>query len=534
MAEMIRAGGGDQKCVSQYANDASNFSTSASFSANVGSLLASASTTASAQASGGTASSSAYSEGCKQAIIKGSQTLDTVRQVNCAFQNSMNQLSVSVSQGASIRLEVDVDACQTKYNQSVQLISNNARMCASSAISEYAAEACRRIQADALDRIAVCPDGSIVINDSNLTVDNNMVLQIINDTELQSSNELSTAIQRGITNETTQNIENELGGSGTHAPDTLQVVNDEVKAQAESVAANIMETVSDSKVETTQDGNIVIYTNGGSITLDNAIINVTMDAEIRSAAVMKTISEQSNTLTNELLTSNTTSQTSKTVGEKFSEAIAAMGAANAAAIKAQADGHAAAIKAANMNKWLVGVAAVGVFGLMIWGGKGMGMTHPGYNARECERSKTTGSTARWDVRFGRYYEVVGALSVVFKIKLMLVIFRSIGMLLSNGLNVFNPTKWGELEVGTYLLLVVAMIIVFKLWCGYMHNSSAVNCFSFNTSSRPSMYCYNKNKDGNNAPDQTLNDQVETDPKANAAKNEEPSPSLPLAANKSIS
>ena len=479
MSEILHKAGAGQACITQMANEFDYHSTSGSASGSLkmlGGLAGSASVDANFQTSGGGASGSASSQGCSQLIAQAATTLNSMRAVTCSVQNASTQAQGNVRANASIKVKVS-EECLESRQSSLQLIRDQMEL-ASMAFSPEVAKAL-------LEKQIPVPSCALSIRNSTLRVKADGKLNVTTSADLQNSSQLKAAVKEAVSSQAETELRNALGGVATQGLDLKAITDQYVESRKETIQTDILNNASKAGAELDLDGSILL-TAPQKIDLDGSLFDASVDASLKSAAIMSAASRIGTSIAMDIIHDAQTKSSSDMTTEQLSDIVDAMGKASEAAIKAQTNGFAKQLSITRGAGILgvIGVLVVGV-AVVLMRKTGGGYENTGeYNPSLCQGFKT------FPEQFGRYYKIVGVVSLILKIYFVLFVLRQAKELVKHSTQIFMPWKWGSLDIQRYIMNVVWSAVGFVMFCYMLHNTAhPAKCFMFFAERNDPGNCY---------------------------------------------
>lgn len=536
MDEVLEALNADETCrqsASRYAN-ANSTSSAASMSGTIdmgplsmfggASMDAALSTQASRQASG----AENMSEGCSQLVVQASEQINNARTITCEVQRSSNESSVVSSTNAVIRVQVKPE-CQhgpVENQPSNTWVRQNEDGTTETVVSEPSCITCNelsrqvyRLRADArMENLRLAADLSMAgmpemakqITKQNDSLNETFPLpycgitlkdvEILNEGKgsiltstkgsLQSNSDLKAAIKETVKSEAAAEINNDLG-AGTNAPDTKTVISSKIESNSEDIATKIIDDMNKSTVTMGQNGEILILSPQGIVIEDSVLAN-TLEASITSESILSSAKSMGKKFGRDVIQDAVQGSTGSTETEKAELAAlaAALGEANAKAIQAQMEGHKGIVGGMDPMKIVGGVLGVVVLFVVLKvvmgavSGGGGGDATPQYDPLKCEGHES------FPEKYGRYFKVVGMMSVVIKIQFVLFVLEQLRALKKHSTLIYMPWKWSELNLEQYVMNVVWSIVLLAIFCGFVHGTfNPFTCFGYNFTNRDPGNCY---------------------------------------------
>lgn len=481
MNEILRAAGADAACLQAANDEFENHSSSGSMSVDMGAgpfdFVGSMDVDGGFHAAGSNTESSTLSEGCSQLVIQAAETIHSARNIACAVQNASTVSSGTMFNNASVEIFIPPGSCEAMQQGRLDLLS--AMLDSAERISGRHPELGKRMM-DSFTRLLekesdnVC--GSVLIEDTTVRARVTAELYTSNVSTLTSSNRLKSEIEEVVKQEANNALRANLGRS-TNVPDTKTVVDQKFQSSKTAIQANVINNASQTHARADNNGKVTI-TAPKSIVLRNTVVDSTIDATLKAEAIMSAATESGMELAMSILSEAVTESTSDVTTEQMAPIVKAMNEANAAAIEAQMRGHADAINAGGkMRLAEMGIAAVVVVVvakfIQGFNNRGGGYdAQPQYNPALCVGYKT------FPESFGRYFQVVGAISMLIKIHFVLFVFQQLKRLMSHSSMLLTPWNWGKLNLGQYIMNVVWSLVAFKIYCSLLHGTTGLgDCFS---------------------------------------------------------
>ena len=496
MKEILEKSGADKACITDANNYFDNYSTSGSAEGNMkmlSGLAGNAGFNANFQTSGSTTETASSSEGCSQLIAQAATTIMSTRAISCAVQNSATESTGIMVNKANVRVEIDKDGCSEMLGQRLEFLNNI--MDNATRMMVIAPDIARELlitfnAAVIAESDPKNPRCGIQVVDSVLKASVDAKMKVTTQNTLKQNNQLKASIQEAVSNEAKAALDNSIGATATEAIDTKQITDQYVESRKETIQTSVLNSASRTKAEVTSTGEVVIRA-PELINLTGTTIDASIATALTTAAIMSAASEAGLSLATDILSEAATDSSQSLTTEQVDGIVKAMGDANAAAVKAQMDGHAEAVRASRMGSMMmyaaIGVVAVVAMKMMQRGGFGFGggsYGPPQYDPVKCQGFKS------FPEQFGRYYKIVGVISLIVKVHFILFVFKQVGKLMKHSTQLLTPWNWGKLDVGTYLMNVVWSIIAFMLYCKLLHNTANIGkCFGLTDSRVDPGNCY---------------------------------------------
>lgn len=458
----------------------------------MGGLAGSAGFNANFQTSGSSTANASSSEGCSQLIAQAASTILSTRAISCAVQNSATESSGVMLNNATVRVEIDTDGCSEMLEK--RLVFLNGIMDNATRMAVVAPDIARQMlitfnAAVLAESDPTNPRCGIRIVDSVLKASVSGKMKVTTRNTLKQNNQLESSIKEAVHAEAKAALDNSIGATATEAIDTKQITDQYVESRKDSIQTSVLNNASRTKAEVTSTGEVVIRA-PELIDLTGTTIDASIETTLTTAAIMSAASEAGLSLATDILSEAATDSSQILSTEQVEGIVKAMGDANQAAIKAQMDGQRDAIRASRTNPTImyavIGVVAVVALMMMMQkGGFGGGSYGPPqYDPAQCQGFKS------FPEQFGRYYKIVGVISLIVKVHFILFVIKQVGKLMKHSTQLLTPWNWGKLDIGRYLMNVVWSVIAFMIYCKLLHNTANIGkCFGLTDSRADPGNCY---------------------------------------------
>ena len=475
LADTLERIGADKTCKQAAMNAFDNYATSGSFSGDAEAgpygFLGSADMDGNFQTSGSSTESNTMNEGCTQLALSAANTITSARSISCSVQNASTDSAGTMRNNAKVSVKIDSDGCLVlaKYRRDLlTLMADNAKTIAQ---TQPALAAKIMMSFDKLAAKTLC---SITMVGSQLRASVTAQLRTSNKSTLTNHSTLSTQIEEMVVQEAQNSMEADLGGL-TNVPDLKQIISSTFSSTRDDTVTNVINNASQTSTNLTSTGEVEIVS-PENIVLKDTVVDANIDARSKAEAIMSASTEAGVTLATKVMSDASSGNVAHMSTEQLKGIVEAMGNANAAAIKTQMDGHVDAIGAGKersvVEMVITAVVIMAVVRALRPGGGGYEGGPPAYNPALCVGYKT------FPEQFGRYFKIVGTISMLIKIHFLLFVFRQFGKLMAHSTMLLTPWDWGKLNVGQYFMNVIWSWVAFKIYCSFLHGTSGLGeCFS---------------------------------------------------------